>query len=110
MKASSIYLSTQPTEAFGMSIVEAMSQGSIPLVNRSGGPWTDILSKKNGEYGYSYRTEVQAAQKIRYLLTHEKDKQEISRKAMERSRLFDEKNFSQRLARLIGKFSKYKRR
>lgn len=109
MRISSIYLSTQTTEAFGMSIVEAMSRGSIPLVQKSGGPWTDILAEKNGQYGYSYKSAVQAAKKIRYLLTHENDKQKITLKAFERSKKFDETNFSRRLVQLVGKFSRHRR-
>jgi len=50
-QTSAIYLSTQSTEAFGLSILEAMSAGCIPLVPRDGGPWYDILDEKQGEVG-----------------------------------------------------------
>ena len=37
------YLSTQPTEAFGIAVVEAMANRAVPVVPKEGGPWTDIL-------------------------------------------------------------------
>ncbi|MEM2091988.1 MAG: glycosyltransferase, partial [Candidatus Bathyarchaeia archaeon] len=38
-----VLLHTQPSEAFGMVVVEAMAAGCVPVVPRSGGPWIDIL-------------------------------------------------------------------
>jgi glycosyltransferase involved in cell wall biosynthesis len=52
-RKSSIYLHLNPKENYGISVLEAMSYGLIPVVPESGGPWIDIVSK--GKYGYSYR-------------------------------------------------------
>ncbi|ADN49864.1 glycosyltransferase [Vulcanisaeta distributa] len=51
---SSIYLHTAHHEQFGISIVEGMAAGCIPVVHRSGGPYEDILDKSDGIYGFSY--------------------------------------------------------
>ena len=38
LRKARVYLSSQPTEAFGMAVAEAMSFGCVPIVPRSGGP------------------------------------------------------------------------
>jgi len=69
MKESSVYLSTQPNEAFGMAVLEAMSAGCVPVVLRDGGPWHDILRAENGESGYGYKTGREAAECISDVLS-----------------------------------------
>lgn len=49
---SSIYIHMNRKEHFGISVVEAMSHGLIPIVPKSGGPWIDIV--ESGKYGYGY--------------------------------------------------------
>lgn len=49
-----VYLHTMKNEHFGISVVEAMAAGLIPVVHRSGGPWEDILEAKQGVHGFSY--------------------------------------------------------
>ena len=52
MLKSSVYIHTNRKEHFGISVVEAMSHGLVPIVPKSGGPWVDII--ENGKYGYGY--------------------------------------------------------
>lgn len=42
-----IYLYTARHEQFGMTVVEGMAAGCIPLVYRSGGPYHDIVGEDN---------------------------------------------------------------
>ncbi len=49
---SKIYVHTNKKEHFGVSVVEAMSHGLIPVVPTTGGPWIDIVNR--GKYGFGY--------------------------------------------------------
>jgi alpha-1,2-mannosyltransferase len=40
-------------EHFGISVVEAMVSGLVPVVHSSGGPWLDILEQGKGGFGYN---------------------------------------------------------
>ncbi len=53
---SDIYIHPAPNENFGITVLEAMSHGIVPIVPKSGGPWLDIINK--GEFGFGY-TEYQ---------------------------------------------------
>ncbi|HJX23332.1 MAG TPA: glycosyltransferase, partial [Candidatus Bathyarchaeia archaeon] len=66
-----VYLHTQACEAFGMSIVEAMAAGCVPVVPGYGGPWFDILDRRQGEYGYSFNSLEEAAEVIKTLIGNE---------------------------------------
>jgi glycosyltransferase involved in cell wall biosynthesis len=59
LRRAKVYLHPMKYEHFGISIVEAMAAGLIPVVHRSGGPWTDIV--EFGRYGFGFRDEDEAA-------------------------------------------------
>jgi len=42
---SKVYLHTMIGEHFGISVVEAMASGLVPVVHSTGGPWLDILEQ-----------------------------------------------------------------
>lgn len=92
MSESSVYFSIQPNETFGISIVEAMSMGCVPLVNRDGGPWYDILRAEE-KVGLSYETEEEAAEKVRKVLTDEDLRNSLRVAAVERSKEFTVERF-----------------
>lgn len=52
LASSQIYLHTKLNESFGISVVEAMKYGAIPVVPKSGGPWIDIV--EGGKFGFGY--------------------------------------------------------
>jgi glycosyltransferase involved in cell wall biosynthesis len=52
MAKAKVYLHTMPFEHFGISIVEAMASGLIPIVHKSGGAWLDIVER--GKYGLGW--------------------------------------------------------
>jgi glycosyltransferase involved in cell wall biosynthesis len=103
LSSAKIFLHTQATEAFGISIVEAMAYGCVPVVPRSGGPWIDILDGKQGQYGYSYSTVEEAARLIEMLLANENLRLEISSKARRRARDFDSSRFERKLLSIISR-------
>jgi len=98
-----VYLHTQPTEAFGMSVVEAMAAGCVPVVPRYGGPWFDILDCKQGVYGFSYRGVREAAEIIGRLLGDDVLRERVAAKARERARVFDSSIFECKILDLVDK-------
>jgi len=99
--AAKVYLHTQPTEAFGIAIVEAMAAGCVPVVPRDGGPWLDILEQHQGKYGFSYATLEEAADYIRTLLQNEQLRTEISKRAQKRAMNFESSLFEERIQGIV---------
>ncbi len=93
MKESSVYLSTQPNEAFGMAVLEAMSAGCVPVVYRDGGPWHDVLRAEDGVLGYGYMTGEEAAERIAEVLSDGGLRERLRMNALRRSRYFTKKRF-----------------
>jgi glycosyltransferase involved in cell wall biosynthesis len=85
---SKLYIHTNPREPFGITVVESMAAGCIPLVRRSGGPWNDILGKRE-EHGFGYSTYKELGAKMKLALESEVG----SHKARARSLDFDEEVF-----------------
>ena len=102
MNRCSVYLSTQPDEAFGMAIVEAMSLGCIPLVYRGGGPWSDILLE-NEEYGLAYSTSDEAVEKIRMILNDETWRRELREEGIIHAHDFTDDVFRQRFTDFMNR-------
>lgn len=102
MKESSVYLSTQPNEAFGMAVLEAMSAGCVPVVYRDGGPWHDILSARDGEVGYGYTTGAEAADHITDVLSDEGLRERLRMNAVRRANEFTGERFREGLLRVVG--------
>ena len=98
-----VFLHTQPTEAFGISIVEAMAAGCVPVVPKAGGPWFDILNREQGKYGYAYSSLGEAAEKINLLMNDERLRTEISVRAFERAKHFDRSIFEKKIVAVIHK-------
>jgi glycosyltransferase involved in cell wall biosynthesis len=97
-----VYLHVMPSEHFGISIVEAMAAGCVPVVHRSGGPWLDILDQNQGKYGFSYETPEKAAYLINNILRDERLRSEVSHAAQKRSFEYDESAFRKSLQGIIS--------
>jgi len=106
LSRAKVYLHTQPMEAFGISVVEAMAMGCVPVVPRLGGPWRDILELKNGYYGFSYTSLEEAGERIRRLLRNEGERRKISMRARLRAEAFNAPFFEHRILRIAKRTMK----
>lgn len=105
LSKASIYLSTQPTEAFGIAIVEAMARGCVPIVPRNGGPWLDILDEEQGLYGFAYGDPGEAAFLIDTVLSDNELRKEVATRAQDRALLYESTRFRREFARLLDAVS-----
>jgi len=103
MRNAKLYLHTTKFEHFGISIVEAMASGLVPIVHRSGGPWMDILEGKQGVFGYAYRDIDEAAQVIAELMLNDNMRIEVARRALLKARVFDEDLFKSKIIKVAEK-------
>ena len=108
LSKAKIFLHTQPSEAFGMAVVEAMAAGCVPVVPRSGGPWIDILGGMQGAYGFSYRDIKEAAEIIKKLLDDDGLRREIATRARARALVFDKAVFEKRILEIVEKIYREK--
>ena len=98
-----VLLHTQFFEAFGMSVVEAMAAGCVPIVPNVGGPWLDILDHEQGKYGYAYGNSRDAAEKIRLLMEDEELRREVAARAYRRAESFSTSIFTRNKLRVVEK-------
>jgi glycosyltransferase involved in cell wall biosynthesis len=103
LSKAKVYLHIMPQDHFGISVVEAMASGCVPVVHKSGGPWIDILDEQQGTYGYSYSTPVEAAKYIDMLVTDENLRGKISVRASKRARKYDKAVFMNRIVEVVEK-------
>lgn len=94
-----IYLHVMAAEHFGISVVEGMASGCVPIVHKSGGPWLDITER--GRYGFGFESLGEAASLIRRLLSDEELWAEYSKKAVQRAQLFSEEAFKMRFKAVL---------
>jgi glycosyltransferase involved in cell wall biosynthesis len=109
-QTSTIYLSTQPTEAYGLSLLEAMDAGCIPVVPRDGGPWHDILEEQQGKVGYAYNTPEEAAKQINKILNDAVLSEKLREAAKQRTRQYQGPSFSTNLLQLLTAIHAHKQR
>lgn len=93
-------LATHPElfEHFGIVTVEAMNRGAVPVVF-SGGGQKEIV--QNGRSGYLWNTIDDLIDKTEFLMSHEKDRLKLSKRAFEDSLQFDKKKFCERILSLL---------
>jgi len=94
-----VYLHVMAAEHFGISVVEGMASGCVPVVHRSGGPWLDIVGR--GRYGFGFKTLEEAASLIRRLLSDEELWTDYSARAVRRAQLFGEEPFKSRFMAVL---------
>lgn len=95
MAKSKVYLHLMRNEQFGISIVESMAFGCVPIIHQSGGAWYDVLEKQQGYCGYGY-TEFMEAVKYIKMLENGKLYRTLSIKAQKKARNFNEELFEKR--------------
>jgi glycosyltransferase involved in cell wall biosynthesis len=101
LKKAKIYLHPTKYEHFGIAIIEAMAAGLIPVVHKSGGPWTDIV--EFNKYGIGFSNLEEAKDAIRNLVYLGKGElSTIQEKVIEKVKIFSYDSFLKRLNALIS--------
>ncbi len=88
---SMVYVHAMVNEHFGISIVEAMAAGCVPVVHASGGPYEDIV--EYGKWGLYFRNVDELSEQIIRLLTDRDLWLKYHNLAVERSKCFSEEKF-----------------
>ena len=102
LRRAKMYLHPMKYEHFGISVVEAMAAGLIPVAHRSGGPWTDIV--EFGKYGFGFRTEEEAVSHVENLLELKEIELENLRSiVIARSQYFNYEKFRNAIDKLFDK-------
>lgn len=91
-------LHPEKVEHFGITTVESMSAGCVPLVFNGGGQREIITSGKNG---YLWNTEEELVNQTKTLIGDQKHREEIAKQAIGRSADFSKQVFFQKLAAFV---------
>lgn len=89
--------SPEKAEHFGITTVEAMSAGCVPVVFAGGGQ-KEIISE--GESGYFWETTDELSQKTIKIINNQKLQKEVAVNAIARSKFFSKEIFFQKLNEL----------
>lgn len=95
-----VYLHLMENEHFGISIVEAMASGCVPVVHESGGP----IEIVNEDSGYKWQVPNQAVLQIKTLLGNNNLFEAKSKAAARRAALFDSRVFEERIREVVKGF------
>ncbi|HTP48384.1 MAG TPA: glycosyltransferase family 4 protein [Casimicrobiaceae bacterium] len=87
-------------EHFGMTIVEAMSAGAIPIAFRGGGPCETIAE---GKSGYLWTSPAELLARTRELIGNPALRQRMSGAAVERSRALDKRQYLLRMDAIVSR-------
>lgn len=85
-------------EHFGMSTVEAMSFGAVPVVINAGGQREIVDGKENG---FLWNSEIELIEKTSILMKNEELLQKMSKEAIKKSSVFGTGVFNQKIKELI---------
>lgn len=101
LSESKIYVHSCECEAFGMTIVEAMASGCIPVVRDAAGP-KEIITP---ESGFLWRSTNEAVEHIARILSDDQLQRKLSLNAIKRARRFDVQSYKRRLIEIIQQYT-----
>lgn len=89
-------------EPFGISVVECMASGCIPIVYRgaTSGPWVDIINE--GEFGVGFRTIDELSKNIEEIMNNERMYRHLGSRAVKRAREFDTRVFNDKFMEILN--------
>ena len=90
-------------EHFGITTVEAMASGCIPIVYNAGGQ-PEIID--HGKNGYLWNTKEECLKYTKNIIHSEKLRKELQSRAITTSRMFSSDNFCQRFDDLLHQITK----
>jgi len=104
MARSSMFVSFRWFEPFGISTVEAMAHGTVPMIYRSSlsGSWTDVLDC--GRYGKSFANASELVGEAESLMTDTDEMLRVARECTARASHFSFDQFQRRLADVMARF------
>jgi glycosyltransferase involved in cell wall biosynthesis len=97
-----VYVHCALNEHFGITIVEAMAAGCVPVVHNSGGA-REIVTNS---VGYKWDTVAEASKQIASLLGDDPLRRRLSEASAVRSKLFGPHAFESGMAKVFGEFQK----
>ena len=92
-------INPQNTEHFGITVVEAMSSGLIPIVIAKGG-LPEIISHE--ENGFLWNTTEELIAKTNLLIASPETQKNMSQKAIQSCKIFSKENFEKKLLSIIN--------
>lgn len=107
MRDSMFYLHPEFLEHFGISVVEAIASGLIPIVYRDGGAWYDIVSRVDDILGYI--SIYEAPKIIRRIESDRELYGKLRARSIEVSKMFSYENFKRNLLEKIEYVLRVKR-
>ncbi len=97
-----IYVHCAENEHFGITIVEAMAAGCVPVVHDSGGP-REIVTQS---VGYRWRDIPEAVDLIRRVMNDDALQTKLSQASVEKAKLFNPEVFETGLSRVLERYEK----
>lgn len=94
-----LILHPERAEHFGITTIEAMSQGVVPVVINAGGQ-KEIV--ENGENGYTWDTEKELVEQTKKLISDKHLWEKLSENAKKRAKTFSLENFSEKVKELFA--------
>ncbi|MCS7142387.1 MAG: glycosyltransferase [Aigarchaeota archaeon] len=98
LSEAKVYLHAARKEFFGISVVEAMASGCIPVIYKDGGPWYDICCE--GRYCVGWGDVDEMVEAIRNLIS-EGDLSSYSEEVRRRASEFDSVTFREEIVNVL---------
>lgn len=89
-----VYIHARQGESFGVAAIEGMASGCVPVVRDSGALRETVIE----DVGFRWRSNEEAAEYIKEVLSNEGMRKEKARKSIERAKLFTPEKFENRVA------------